>query len=170
MLVTQAGTPSIRGCSRPVLHFGEQSSPLAQPMETAHQIRIGTAGWSYKDWDGIFYPPEVQRQQGASARISGPLLRRGRDQYIFLRAAEARTGQVVGALGAAAANPGFLFTAKLHRSFTHSPIAVMGPTSAATIKPTDEDESRGPRRPRRAGGGREAGRAPHPVPGVVQEH
>jgi uncharacterized protein YecE (DUF72 family) len=40
----------------------------------------------------------------------------------------------------AAVNPRFQFTAKLHRSFTHSPLAVMGPTSAATIKPTDEDE------------------------------
>jgi uncharacterized protein YecE (DUF72 family) len=39
-----------------------------------------------------------------------------------------------------AVNPGFMFTAKLHRSFTHSPLAVMEPTSAATIKPTDEDE------------------------------
>jgi uncharacterized protein YecE (DUF72 family) len=39
-----------------------------------------------------------------------------------------------------AVNPKFMFTAKLHRSFTHSPIAVMEPTSAATIKPNDEDE------------------------------
>ena len=42
----------------------------------------------------------------------------------------------------AAVNPGFLFTAKLYRAFTHSPIAVMEPTSAATIRPTDEDELR----------------------------
>jgi len=41
---------------------------------------------------------------------------------------------------AAAVNPDFLFTAKLHRSFTHSPVAVVGPTSAATIRPNDEDE------------------------------
>jgi uncharacterized protein YecE (DUF72 family) len=39
-----------------------------------------------------------------------------------------------------AVNPGFRFTAKLHRSFTHSPVAVMEPTSAATIRPNDEDE------------------------------
>jgi uncharacterized protein YecE (DUF72 family) len=39
-----------------------------------------------------------------------------------------------------AVNPRFVFTAKLHRSFTHSPLAVMEPTSAATIKPNDEDE------------------------------
>jgi uncharacterized protein YecE (DUF72 family) len=42
----------------------------------------------------------------------------------------------------AAVNPGFLFTAKLYRAFTHSPIAVMEPTSAATIRPTDDDEAR----------------------------
>ena len=42
----------------------------------------------------------------------------------------------------AAVNPGFLFTAKLYRAFTHSPAAVMEPTSAATIRPTDEDEAR----------------------------
>ena len=38
------------------------------------------------------------------------------------------------------ANPDFLFTAKLHRSFTHSPLAAMEPTSAVSIKPNDEDE------------------------------
>ena len=42
----------------------------------------------------------------------------------------------------AAVNKNFLFTAKLYRAFTHSPIAVMEPTSAATIRPTDEDEAR----------------------------
>src|SRR5499427_3717417 len=40
----------------------------------------------------------------------------------------------------AAVNPRFLFTAKLYRAFTHSPVPVMEPTSAATIHPTDEDE------------------------------
>jgi hypothetical protein len=32
-------------------------------MEPASRIRIGTAGWSYKDWDGILYPPEVTRKK-----------------------------------------------------------------------------------------------------------
>jgi uncharacterized protein YecE (DUF72 family) len=41
---------------------------------------------------------------------------------------------------ASAVNPGFLFTAKLLRSFTHSPLAVMEPTSAATIRPGESDE------------------------------
>src|SRR4051794_27655752 len=37
-------------------------------------------------------------------------------------------------------NPNFMFTAKLHRSFTHSPLAAMEPTSAVSIHPNDEDE------------------------------
>ena len=48
---------------------------------------------------------------------------------------------------AAAVNPNFVFTAKLHRSFTHSPMAVMEPTSAACIRPDNEDEAFGARRP-----------------------
>ena len=32
-------------------------------METPREIRIGTAGWSYKDWEGVFYPPGMQRQK-----------------------------------------------------------------------------------------------------------
>jgi uncharacterized protein YecE (DUF72 family) len=39
-------------------------------------------------------------------------------------------------------NPNFVFTAKLHRSFTHSPLAIMEPTSAASIRPNDEDEAK----------------------------
>src|SRR5260370_13133732 len=40
-----------------------------------------------------------------------------------------------------AVNPSFVFTAKLHRSFTHNPMAVMKPSSAASIRPSDEDEA-----------------------------
>jgi uncharacterized protein YecE (DUF72 family) len=109
-------------------------------MAPTSQIRIGTAGWSYKDWDGVFYPSHMQR------RKFHPL------EYLahFFDVVEINTsfyGPLKPALvklwvrRAAAANPSFQFTAKLHRSFTHSPVAVMEPTSAATIKPTDEDEA-----------------------------
>lgn len=109
-------------------------------MDSSHQIRIGTAGWSYKDWEGVFYPPEVTR------RKLHPL------EYLvrFFDVVEINTsfyGHIKPELGrlwcrkVAAVNPKFNFTAKLHRSFTHSPVAVVGPTSAATILPTDEDEA-----------------------------
>jgi len=108
-------------------------------MDPAPRIRIGTAGWSYKDWDGILYPPEVTRKKIHPVEF---LAR-------FFDVIEINTsfyGHIRPELGrlwsrkAAAANPNFLFTAKLHRSFTHSPLAVMEPTSAASIRPNDQDE------------------------------
>jgi len=112
---------------------------LARRMEHAPRIRIGTAGWSYKDWDGILYPPEVTRKKVHPVEF---LAR-------FFDVIEINTsfyGHIRPELGrlwsrkAAAVNPNFLFTAKLHRSFTHSPLAVMEPTSAASIRPNDRDE------------------------------
>jgi len=102
-------------------------------------IRVGTAGWSYKDWEGIFYPP------GMRQRKVHPL------EYLarFFDTAEINTsfyGPLKPELAklwskkVAAINSRFLFTAKLYRAFTHSPIPVMEPTSAATIRPTDDDE------------------------------
>src|SRR5450756_234007 len=108
-------------------------------MEHAPRIRIGTAGWSYKDWDGILDPPEVTRKKLHPVEF---LAR-------FFDVIEINTsfyGHIRPELGrlwsrkAAAVNPNFLFTAKLHRSFTHSPLAVMEPTSAASIRPNDQDE------------------------------
>jgi uncharacterized protein YecE (DUF72 family) len=106
-----------------------------------HRIRVGTAGWSYKDWDGIFYPSGMRR-----SRLH-PL------EYLarFFDTTEINTsfyGPLKPELAklwcrkVSAVNPQFLFTAKLYRAFTHSPLAVMEPTSAATIRPTDEDETR----------------------------
>ncbi len=108
-------------------------------MEPPPRIRIGTAGWSYKDWDGILYPPEVTRKKIHPVEF---LAR-------FFDVIEINTsfyGHIRPELGrlwsrkVAAVNPNFLFTAKLHRSFTHSPLAVMEPTSAASIRPNDQDE------------------------------
>ena len=108
-------------------------------MEPSPQIRVGTAGWSYKDWEGVFYPP------GMSHRKEHPL------EYLArcFDVVEINTsfyGHIKPELAklwsrkAAAVNPQFVFTAKLHRSFTHSPAMVVGPTSAATIRPNDDDE------------------------------
>jgi uncharacterized protein YecE (DUF72 family) len=109
-------------------------------MDVLSGIRIGVAGWSYKDWDGVFYPPTVSRKK------IHPL------EYLahFFDVVEINTsfyGHIKPELAKlwvrkVAVNPNFVFTAKLHRSFTHSPLAVMEPTSAASIKPTDEDEAK----------------------------
>jgi uncharacterized protein YecE (DUF72 family) len=117
------------------------SASLRLPQVQSHDIRIGTAGWSYKDWDGIFYP------SGMSRRKQHPL------EYLarFFDTTEINTS-FYGPLKpewaklwcrkVAAVNRNFLFTAKLYRAFTHSPLAVMEPTSAASIRPTDDDEAR----------------------------
>jgi uncharacterized protein YecE (DUF72 family) len=108
-------------------------------MEPLRQVRIGTAGWSYKDWDGIFYPSGMQR------RREHPLEYLARC-FDMVEINTSFYGHVKPELAklwvrrAAAVNPNFFFTAKLHQSFTHSPLAVMEPTSAATIRPNDEDE------------------------------
>jgi len=108
-------------------------------MEPARRIRIGTAGWSYKDWDGILYPPEVTRKKIHPVEFLARF-------FDVIEINSSFYGHIRPELGrlwsrrAAAVNPNFLFTAKLHRSFTHSPLAVMEPTSAASIRPNDKDD------------------------------
>ena len=106
-------------------------------MHARGDIKIGVAGFSYKDWQGIVYPPSLK----AGARV----------EYLahFFDLIEINTsfyGHIKPAVGkqwcrmAAGANPKFMFTAKLNRAFTHSPVAVIEPTSAKTIRPGDSDE------------------------------
>jgi len=119
----------------------ESSAQARLSQVHPNDVRIGTAGWSYKDWDGIFYPSGMQR------RKQHPL------EYLarFFDTTEINTsfyGPVKPELAklwcrkVAAVNKKFVFTAKLYRAFTHSPMSVMEPTSAASIRPTDEDEIR----------------------------
>ncbi len=101
-------------------------------------VHIGVAGWAYKDWEGVVYPPGMKRAQHPVEYLA---------QFIDL--IEINTsfyGHIRPELGklwcrkAASANPDFQFTAKLNRAFTHSPIAMVEPTSAATIRATADDE------------------------------
>jgi len=119
----------------------ESSAQVRLPQVHPNEVRIGTAGWSYKDWEGIFYPSGMQR------RKQHPL------EYLarFFDTTEINTsfyGPVKPELAKLwcrkieSVNKNFLFTAKLYRAFTHSPMSVMEPTSAASIRPTDEDEIR----------------------------
>src|SRR5689334_1526132 len=108
-------------------------------MEVPRKIRVGTAGWSYKDWEGIFYPPGMQRRRQHPLEIIAgcfDVVEINTSFYGHIKPEIAK----VWLRKVREVNPDFVFTAKLHRSFTHSPLAVMEPTSAATIKPNDEDE------------------------------
>jgi len=107
-------------------------------MASPH-IRIGTAGWSYKDWEGIFYPSGMQRRKQHPLEYVArcfDMVEINTSFYGHIKPELAK----LWARKAKAVNRDFVFTAKLHRSFTHSPLAVMEPTSAATIKPGEEDE------------------------------
>ena len=108
-------------------------------MESGRQIRVGTAGWSYKDWEGIFYPSGMQRRKRHPLDYVAQCFDAVEINTSFYGHIKPELAKLW-AKRAAAVNPDFRFTAKLHRSFTHSPLAVMEPTSAASIRPNDEDE------------------------------
>src|SRR5882672_7597495 len=108
-------------------------------MTPRHKILVGTAGFSYKDWEGVVYPKDLKKLKihplGYYAR--------------FFDCCEINTsfyGHIRPEIGAqwaatvAAVNPKFRFTAKLNKAFTHAPNAAMQSTSAATLKPHPEDE------------------------------
>jgi uncharacterized protein YecE (DUF72 family) len=118
----------------------QQGSSSPASMQTPPQIRVGTAGWSYKDWDGVFYPPGMQHRKQHPLDILArcfDVVEINTSFYGHIKPHLAK----LWVRTARAANPGFMFTAKLHRSFTHNPVAVMEPTSAASIRPNDEDEA-----------------------------
>jgi uncharacterized protein YecE (DUF72 family) len=108
-------------------------------MPLSEQIRVGTAGWSYKDWEGIFYPAGMSRRKQHPLELLArcfDVVEINTSFYGHIKPELAKLWAKI----ATDANPNFLFTAKLHRSFTHSPLSAMEPTSAASIRPNDEDE------------------------------
>lgn len=84
-------------------------------MPTTHKIRIGPAGWSYKDWEGVVYPPHGSRFDALAylaeffdtIEINSPF-------YRIPPASHAKSW-----VRRVAANPDFQFTTKVYRGFTH---------------------------------------------------
>jgi len=106
----------------------------------AGRILIGTAGFSYKDWEGVVYPPGLKKREH-------PLHFLAR----YFDCCEINTsfyGHIQPSTGTEwchlvrDVNPEFEFTAKLFRSFTHAPVANLQSTSAATLNPIEEDETK----------------------------
>jgi uncharacterized protein YecE (DUF72 family) len=100
--------------------------------------KIGVAGWSYNDWDGIVYPASVK-----SSRRLAYLA----EYFDMVEINTSYYGPIKPEIGrewcrvVAEANPNFTFTAKLYRAFTHSPVAPVESTSAGTIRPQANDEA-----------------------------
>ena len=108
-------------------------------MVPSSQVRVGTAGWSYKDWEGVFYPPGMSRRKQHPLELVArcfDVVEINTSFYGHIKPELAKLWARI----VSDTNPNFLFTAKLHRSFTHSPLAAMEPTSAVSIHPNDEDE------------------------------
>lgn len=105
-------------------------------------ILIGTAGFSYKDWEGVVYPPDLKR------RKLHPL------EYLaqFFDCCEINTsfyGHIRPNVGkgwcekTAAVNPEFRFTAKLFQGFTHAPQGTRPPSPFhLTVSAEDEKLAR----------------------------
>ena len=107
-------------------------------MSEGSLVKIGTAGWSYKDWDGVVYPASLKKEKHPVEYLA---------QYFdLIEINSSFYGHIKPEIGllwcrkARAANAQFIFTAKLNKAFTHSPVAVLEPTSAATIRPHADDE------------------------------
>ncbi len=107
-------------------------------MREQPKIYVGTAGWSYKDWEGVVYPAQIKKSQHPVEYLA---------HYIdVLEVNSSFYGHIKPEWGklwcrrARVVNPEFMFTAKLNRAFTHSPIAVVESTSVETIRANPEDE------------------------------
>jgi len=109
-------------------------------VQNAEQsLWIGPAGWAYKDWEGIVYPERLKKSQHPVEYLAQyfDLIEINSSFYGHIRPANGK----LWSQKAAAFNSRFMFTAKLNRAFTHSPIAVVESTSSRTIKPGANDEA-----------------------------
>jgi uncharacterized protein YecE (DUF72 family) len=78
-------------------------------------VRVGTAGWMYKDWEGIVYPPA--RRGFDRLGFMASLFDANEINSTFYRIPPASMARDWARR--VAHNPTFLFTAKLYRGFTH---------------------------------------------------
>jgi len=78
-------------------------------------VRVGTAGWMYKDWEGIVYPPP--RRGFDRLAFMASLFDTNEINSTFYRTPPATMTRDWARR--VAGNPRFLFTAKLFRGFTH---------------------------------------------------
>src|SRR5271163_1677166 len=100
-------------------------APGTKPTEHA-TIRVGPAGWSYPDWSGYVYPPRRKGFHEATYLAEFfDTIEINTSFYNPIRAHHAKLW-----LDRVAANPRFIFTAKLWQRFTHDVFA------SATDSPT----------------------------------
>ena len=80
------------------------------------KIRVGTAGWSYKDWHGIVYPEPSEKKVKELDYLAN-YFNVAEINSAFYRPANRFMSEAW--VRKVAHNPDFLFTAKLWQRFTH---------------------------------------------------
>ena len=97
--------------------------PVASKSSSQTRIRIGPAGWSYSDWAGYVYPSRRPKDFHEATYLADffDTIEINTSFYQPLRPDHAALW-----LERVAANPAFLFTAKLWQKFTHDPSATIG--------------------------------------------
>jgi uncharacterized protein YecE (DUF72 family) len=119
--------------SRKTLQFPQPSTLLGTPpaanSNTLPLVRIGPAGWAYKDWAGYVYPQPRPKDFHPATFLAKyfDTIEINTSFYHPMQADHAAQW-----MERVAANPHFLFTAKLWKKFTHE--------HGATLK--DEREAR----------------------------
>jgi uncharacterized protein YecE (DUF72 family) len=96
-------------------------------LRSAHQIRVGPAGWSYTDWEKVVYPPHGSRFDPLAylagffdtIEINSPFYRIPPPTH-----AKSWARRI-------AANPAFKFTTKVFRGFTHDETPLVADDVAA---------------------------------------
>jgi uncharacterized protein YecE (DUF72 family) len=88
---------------------------IAERLDESAGVRVGTAGWMYKDWEGIVYPPE--RRGFDRLGFMASLFDTNEINSTFYRIPPPAMAR--GWARRVAHNPRFRFTAKLYRGFTH---------------------------------------------------
>jgi len=105
----------------------------AEKTSTPHpasqgRLRIGPAGWSYPDWSGFVYPSHRPKNFHEATFLAQffDTIEINTSFYQPIRPDHAAAW-----IERVAANPAFLFTAKLWQRFTHEPSATIGDERAA---------------------------------------
>lgn len=90
--------------------------PISQSWQSEGVLRIGPAGWKYKDWEGIVYPKPKPRGFNELAFLSRYFnaIQINTSYYGPPRATTARKW-----IESVSDNSSFKFAAKLFHSFTH---------------------------------------------------
>lgn len=103
---------------------------------------IGTSGFSYPDWKGIVYPTDLKKRYGHELPYYAQFFDCCEINVSFYRPMQEKVVKNWCKM-VADVNPGFLFTAKLFRGFTHAPTGTKAPRPfELTVSAEEEKQTR----------------------------